>query len=90
MNRLSPEAVTQLRHALTQWINADAADDAALGNALHAVAAEARERGVRAEELLVMLKTTWFEIGGGPMASPKTGARRLDELVTACIKAYYN
>ena len=90
MNRLSPEAVTQLRNALTQWISADAGDDAALGHALQAVAADARERGVYAEQLLVVLKTMWFEIGGGPVAPPQAGVRRLDELVTACIKAYYS
>ena len=91
MTRLSPESVGLLRDALTQWLHADGADDATLGAALHTVATEARDRGVRAEELLVTLKTTWFEIGGGPgvSSSPTTGPKRLDELVTACIKAYY-
>ena len=90
--RLSPETVAQLREALKHWIDGDGADETTLGNALHAAAREARDRGIRAEELLVTLKTTWFEVGGAPAvphsASP-SDQKRLDELVTACIKAYY-
>ena len=91
MTRLSPEVMDLLRTALTKWLRSEGGDDATLASALHAVASEARERGVRAEELLVTLKTTWFEIGGGPVVSPSptSGHKRLDELVTACIKAYY-
>ena len=65
--------------------------DPSLTAALHAVATEARERGIRAEELLVTLKSMWFEIGGEPSTPARStpGHRRLDELVTACIKAYY-
>jgi hypothetical protein len=89
--RLSPETVAQLREALKDWIEGDRAETI-LGNALHAAAREARDRGIRAEELLVTLKTTWFEVGGAPTvphsASP-SDQKRLDELVTACIKAYY-
>ena len=91
MTRLSPEVTTALRDALTTWVRADGTADASLGAALHAVATEAREKGIRAEELLVTLKTMWFEVGGGPTVpqSPASGHKRLDELVTACIKAYY-
>ena len=91
MTRLSPEAMTLLRDALTHWMRTEGSEDAALGSALHAVASEARERGIRAEELLVTLKTTWFEAGGGPPVAPSatSSPKRLDELVTACIKAYY-
>jgi len=91
MTRVSPEAMALLRDALTKWMRTEGAADAALGSALHAVTTEARERGVRAEELLVTLKTMWFELGGGPPVapSPTSSPKRLDELVTACIKAYY-
>ena len=94
--RLSPDAVARLRGALQHWMRDEGASDSALRDALHAVAAEARQHGIRAEELLVTLKTTWFEIGGAPNVahSAPSSARpsehkRLDELVTACIKAYY-
>jgi len=89
--RLSPEVVVQLREALRRWMS-DGADDSTLGNALRAAASDARDRGVRAEELLVTLKTTWFEVGGAPNAPHAPSAsnnKGLDELVTACIKAYY-
>ena len=90
--RLSPDALAKLRTALVNWVRDESGRDAALRDALHAIAAEARQHGIRAEELLVTLKTTWFEIGGAPNAphSPTPSEhKRLDELVTACIKAYY-
>ena len=91
MSGLTPEAMGLLRNALTAWMRGYGESDASLGPTLHAVATEARERGIRAEELLVTLKSMWFEIGGEPSASSgsTSGQRRLDEVVTACIKAYY-
>ena len=91
MSRLTPEAMGLLRNALTAWMRGYGESDASLGPTLHAVATEARERGIRAEELLVTLKSMWFEIGGEPSTPARStpGHRRLDELVTACIKAYY-
>lgn len=91
MSRLSPQVMMLLRDALTDWLRADGTDDGALGSALQTAATEARDRGIHAEELLVTLKAMWFEAGGGPTVSPAVppGPKRLDELVTACIKAYY-
>jgi len=91
MSGLTPEAMGLLRNTLTAWMRGYGESDASLGPTLHAVAAEARERGIRAEELLVTLKSMWFEIGGEPSTSSgsATGHRLLDEVVTACIKAYY-
>lgn len=91
-SNLSAEVVGLLRGSLAKWVRGEATDDASVRSALHAVAAEARDRGVRAEELLVLLKTTWYEVGGVPNPPHGSGAggnRQLDELVTACIKAYY-
>lgn len=88
--RLSTETVAKLRAALQHWVRDDGTSDVALRDALHVIAAEARERGIRAEELLVTLKATWFELGGAPTAPhAPSDHKRLDELVTACIKAYY-
>ena len=90
--RLSPDAITKLRVALEHWVRDEEASDSRLRDALRDVAAEAREHGVHPEELLVALKTTWFEIGGAPSTPQSTTSsdqKRLDELVTACIKAYY-
>ena len=90
--RLSADSLAKLRTALQLWVSHGASSDVVLRDALHAIAAEARQRGIRAEELLVTLKTTWFELGGGPASSSPSvppDQKRLDELVTACIKAYY-
>ena len=91
MSGLTPEAMGLLRSALTAWMRGQREPDASLASALHAVATEARARGIRPEELLVTLKSMWFEIGGEPSTSSgsTSGHRRLDEVVTACIKSYY-
>jgi len=91
MSGLTPEAMGLLRNALTARMRGHGEADASLGTALRTVAAEARDRGIRAEALLVTLKSMWFEIGGEPSTPARSapGHRRLDELVTACIKAYY-
>jgi hypothetical protein len=86
---LSPEVVALLRDSVQRWAHGNGAEHAALGNALRTAATEARDRGIRAEELVVALKATWFDVGGSPPTSHSPGARRLDELITACIKAYY-
>jgi hypothetical protein len=91
-SRLSADGLAKLRGALKQWVDGDAGcDDSVLGDALHTVAREARNHGIPAEELLVTLKATWFEVGGAPNAPHASlqNPKRLDELVTACIKAYY-
>ena len=86
---LSPEVLAKLRTALERWASDESASEPVLRSALHAATAEARERGVRAEELLVVLKTTWFAVSPPPSVPTSASQRRLDELVTACIKAYY-
>ena len=88
---LSPEVVATLRDALKQWIDGAGSNESLLGDALHTLARDARDNGVRAEEVLVTLKTTWFEMGGAPNAphASLSNHKKLDELVTACIKAYY-
>ena len=88
---LSPEVIALLRESLQRWASGDESDSSTLGAALRTAATNARERGVRAEELLVTLKSTWVDVGGAPNPPhpSASGPRRLDELVTACIKAYY-
>jgi len=84
---LSEATLEQLRRALQDRRRSPAAGDTALQAALQVVAAEARERSLRPEELIVTLKQVLDE-------SPGTRAlyedRRLREwIVTTCIRAYF-
>jgi histone H3/H4 len=69
-------------------------DDAALRDALHRVAREARERAIPPERLLVLLKGMWTSASA---AQRDTGRempraeqeRRLRDFVTLCITEYF-
>ncbi|HZO19678.1 MAG TPA: hypothetical protein VFB46_11890 [Gemmatimonadaceae bacterium] len=65
-----------------------AVGDQALHAALKSVAAEARERSLRPEELIVTLKQIVEEVPGARVSSIEE--RRLREwIVTTCISAYF-
>lgn len=86
--QLSSETVSRLTTALRNYAANDA-DIAAIQPALRAVAAEARERSVHAEQLLVLLKQLWF---GLPTVSSGSGENRqlqLQRAVTLCVREYY-
>jgi DNA-binding transcriptional MocR family regulator len=69
-------------------------DDAALREALHRVAREARERAIPPERLLVLLKGMWQAASAGQRDAgqeiPRTEQeRRLRDFVTLCITEYF-
>ncbi|HJU68653.1 MAG TPA: hypothetical protein VJ650_10455 [Gemmatimonadaceae bacterium] len=85
---LSQTTLEQLRKAIEARRQAPATGDEALRTALRAVAAEARERSLRPEELIVILKQVMDE----PRASRSSSSeeRNLREwIVTTCIQAYF-
>lgn len=86
--QLRAETVTELTAALRNYA-ANEADIAAIQPALRAVAAEAREKKVQAEQLLVLLKDVWF---GLPRAHVSEGDAQvqLQRVVTLCIREYYS
>jgi hypothetical protein len=85
---LSEPTLEQLRRAIQERRQSPAAGDTALHTALQTVAAEARERSLRPEELIVVLKQVVDEAPGSRSSSSEE--RRLREwIVTTCIKAYY-
>lgn len=64
--------------------------DAALRDAVAAIAGEARLRALRAEELLVAFKGVLEELAERRGAELRSDARAFQaRLVTLCIKAYY-
>ena len=85
---LSEPTLEQLRRAIQERRQSPAIGDTALQEALQAVAAEARERSLRPEELIVALK----QLMDDPRP-PRPGSgdeRHLREwIVTTCIRAYF-
>ncbi len=63
-------------------------DDGPLRDAARAIAADAAERGLRGEELVIAFKQLWTSI---PELSPMRRHSRpvVDELVTICIHEFY-
>ena len=89
-SRLDDDTVAAVRAALRAYL-ANSADSAALQSALQRVSAEARERTMRPEQLLVVLKDVWStlpEVRAMSVAGEQV--RLLQHVVTMCIKEYYS
>ena len=85
---LSEPTLEQLRKAIQDRRRSLAAGDEAIRGALRAVAAEARERSLRPEELIVALKQVLDEPHN--LKPNSTEERQLREwVVTTCIHAYF-
>ena len=86
---LSAHTVELLRQAIQDRRQTPALGDEALRRALEAVAAEARERALRPEELIVTLKQVVDETPGARLNSGDD--RRLREwIISTCIRAYFD
>lgn len=85
---LSESTLDRVKRAIQERRETPAAGDQALHAALKSVAAEARERSLRPEELIVTLKQIVEEVPGARVSSIEE--RRLREwIVTTCITAYF-
>lgn len=85
---LSAAAVDALRSALQQFL--EDSRETSVQSALRLIAAEAREKHVHAEQLLVLLKEVWYslpQVGRAPESEHET--RLLQRVVTLCIREYY-
>ncbi len=89
-SRLDDDTVAAVRGALRAYLS-PSADPTALQGALVRMSAEARERAILPEQLLVVLKDVW---GALPEVRAMTDAgeqvRLLQRVVTMCIKEYYS
>lgn len=89
-SRLSDETVAAVRSALREYL-ANGASSTALQRALVQMSAEAREKGVLAEQLLVILKDLWSNLPEvRAMADSTEQVQLRQRVVTMCIKEYYS
>lgn len=86
---LDAATVGELRTALTRSLEAGS-HGADLKAVLATCAAEARRKGVLAEQLLLVLKDVWYSL---PQVTKQSGnevqTRLLQQLIARCIQEYY-
>jgi hypothetical protein len=89
-SRLDDETVAAVRDALRSYLSR-VPEPAALQRALVRMSAEARDRSILPEQLLVVLKDVWGTLPE-VRAMTDTGeqVRLLQRVVTMCIKEYYS
>ena len=88
---LSTQTTAALRAAVLHHLERSSDGDASLGRAVAAVVAEAREREMRPEELILAFKNLYDALPEPPSAVARAEQMQLRErLVTACIRAYYH
>ena len=89
-SRLDPAALAGLRAALGAYL-AESEDRVSLQIALASLAAQARDRSIPPEQLLVVLKDLW---NGLPEVRAMTDTAAqvglLQRVVTMCIREYYD
>jgi hypothetical protein len=86
---LEPTTIEALRVALTRSItNGNHGDE--LRGLLCQTAVEAREKGIRAEHLLITLKDIWFSMPElANRSANDVDNALLQELISRCIQEYY-
>ena len=89
-SRLDDETIAAVRDALRVYLSRSP-DPEGLRQALTRMSAQARERSILPEHLLVVLKDVWSHLAE-VRAMPETGeqVRMLQRVVTMCIKEYYS
>ena len=87
--QLSAEAIGSLESALQKYLVGEP-ESAGLQSTLRQVAAEARERGIHAEQMIMLLKDLWFQLPEIRSAAPgDQQPELLQRAVTLCIREYY-
>lgn len=86
---LSASAIAGLEKALGEYL-AKGAEPSVLQAALRVITAEAREKQIHAEQLLVLMKDLWFGLPKIKAAAPgEHHSDMLQRAVTLCIREYY-
>jgi hypothetical protein len=87
----SPHLTTATNRAVERALRPGHGEgDGDLRDVVRDLCTEARRQGTRAEELIVLFKRTWSEHPELQTMSPEETGRRLDQIVTMCIKEYYD
>lgn len=87
--QLDTETLRQLSASLHEFLRAGGTPES-LEPALRRIAAEARERGVTAERLLIALKDLWYSLPAVENAASRDEQNRmLQRIITLSIRAYY-
>jgi hypothetical protein len=88
--RLRASLQTVFRDAGLQYADGLTAERPALRAALRQVCTEARRAGLRAEELLVLIKEVWSGLPAGISRLPSVhGDERLNYVISTCVDEYY-
>jgi hypothetical protein len=88
-SRLADETIKSLRTALAGYL-VDSTDPVPLQGALVRLSAEAREKEILPEQLLVVLKDLWSLLPEVRAMKDASAQLRLQQrVVTMCIKEYY-
>ena len=88
---LAEETVLLVREALEALVHAPSSNDGLLRDALQKLAGEARDKKLPPEQLLVVLKDTWYTLPAvSNVQEPREQVRLLQRVVTMCIKEYYS
>lgn len=87
---LSAESLQALEAAMLTYA-ADGTAPSSLEPALRQIAAEARAKKVRAEQLLMALKDVWYALPTvGRAGTPDEQNAILQRIVTLCVRVYYS
>jgi hypothetical protein len=87
---LDAATIDQLRTTLARSV-ANGNHQAELGRLLCTAAEQARDRGIQAERLLIILKDIWYSLPEVASARPPGLENQLlQELISRCIQEYYS
>jgi hypothetical protein len=87
---LAPATIEAVRLALANYVSAKLSGDG-LRETLCLMSSEARSKAILPEQLLVILKHTWYSLPSvQAITEPAEQTRLLQRIVTICIKEYYS
>jgi len=90
---ISPSLDSGTVEALRAMLGRSAADgkhDPRLEDLLCSTSREARDKGIRAEQLLIMLKDIWYSLPGvAARTASDVDNALLEDLISRCIREYY-